>query len=201
MNQQVQPHVMVPTGLRGAPVTQQVEPATMSPAMQSQSAPTGMPPASGHVVGYGASLVEAPATLQHRKHATIPHIEYHDFDNVGRLSEVAIVKRWPNCGSISYIPTESLGRIDKSRLLKLLTQQGAERFALWELLTRTRLNNGINALDFFHPMTKHFRTQDSYGTFSGAVGIEGASHRMADAQIGTSTAVPEDAAQHQSSFQ
>ena len=43
-----------------------------------------------------------------------------------------------------------LAEIDKGRLKGVLQSQHAQHYPVWELLSMTRLSNGMNALDFFH---------------------------------------------------
>ena len=77
------------------------------------------------------------------------HIEYIDVNDDGVLEEVAVVKKWDD-GSLSYINVPTLGAIDKSRLLRIISSTHADKYELWELMSQIRLNNGMNALDFFH---------------------------------------------------
>ena len=86
-------------------------------------------------------MAKAPTTLK--------HIEYLDIRKDGTKREVAIVKRWED-GTIHYIDVPSLSPIDKSRLKAALNSPGAKSMPLWEVLSTITLNNGINALDFFH---------------------------------------------------
>lgn len=79
----------------------------------------------------------------------INHVELVDIDDSGLLKEVAVVKRDTD-GTLHYIDIASLAEIDKGRLKKILTSQHADKYPLWELLSQSRLSNGMNALDFFH---------------------------------------------------
>ncbi len=81
------------------------------------------------------------------------HIQYLDIDNSGILKEVAVVKSWGD-GSISYIETGLLDQIDKGRLKTILSSPHANKYELWELLSMSKLNNGMIALDYFHQLTK-----------------------------------------------
>lgn len=91
------------------------------------------------------------------KAAAVPanqgHIEYQDIDGSGVLKEVAIVKRWED-GSFSYIETGILDQIDRGRLKTILMSPHADKYQLWELLSMAKINNGMNALDYFHQLTK-----------------------------------------------
>jgi hypothetical protein len=77
------------------------------------------------------------------------HIEYIDVDGDGVKEEIAIVKRSTD-GTIHYINIAPLDPIDKARLKRIVTSQHADKYPLWELLAQTKLENGMNALDFFH---------------------------------------------------
>lgn len=79
----------------------------------------------------------------------INHIDYLDVRKDGTKREVAIVKRWAD-GTIHYIDVPSLSPIDKSRLKAALAMPAAKTMPLWEVLSTITLNNGINALDYFH---------------------------------------------------
>ena len=79
----------------------------------------------------------------------IPHIELLDIDGTGLVSEIAIVKRTKD-GTIHYIDVSKLPPLDKGRLRKILSSPHADKYELWELLSQSKLSNGLNALDFFH---------------------------------------------------
>jgi hypothetical protein len=80
---------------------------------------------------------------------SLPHIFLCDVDDSGLLKEIALVKRFSD-GSIYYIEIDSLHAIDKSRIKKIVTSQHADKYELWELMSQSKLSNGMNALDFFH---------------------------------------------------
>lgn len=81
------------------------------------------------------------------------HIEYLDVDGSGVLKEVVIVKRWAD-GAYSYIETGILDGIDRGRLKNILGSPHADKYELWELLSMSKINNGMNALDYFHQLAK-----------------------------------------------
>ncbi len=82
-------------------------------------------------------------------------IELMDIDNNGLLSEVAIVKRFPN-GDIYFIPLQSLDSIDLQRLRLIITHQDAGLYdELWKLLEQRTLGNGMNALIYYNQVVKH----------------------------------------------
>jgi len=80
---------------------------------------------------------------------TLNHIEYVDVNNDGVLEEIAVVKRAED-GTLHYIDIAPLDVIDKARLKRIVTSQHADKYPLWELLAQSKLENGMNALDFFH---------------------------------------------------
>jgi hypothetical protein len=65
------------------------------------------------------------------------------------IKEIAIVNETPD-GTLFGIEVDKLHPIDKARLKKVVTSIHAGKYPLWELLSQGRLNNGMNALDFFH---------------------------------------------------
>ena len=79
----------------------------------------------------------------------LKHVFLIDWNDDGLLKEIAIVMETQD-GTIFGIEVEKLHPIDKSRLKKVITSVHADKYALWELLSQGRLNNGLNALDFFH---------------------------------------------------
>lgn len=84
------------------------------------------------------------------KRATdLKHVWLIDWNDDGLLKEIAVVMETKD-GTIFGIEVEKLHPIDKSRLKKVITSVHADKYSLWELLSQGRLNNGLNALDFFH---------------------------------------------------
>ena len=80
---------------------------------------------------------------------SLPHIFLCDVDDSGLLKEVMVVKKFAD-GSIYYIEIDPLHNIDKGRIKKIVSSQHADKYEAWELLSQSRLSNGMNALDFFH---------------------------------------------------
>jgi hypothetical protein len=70
-------------------------------------------------------------------------------NNDGVLEEIAVVKRGAD-GTLHYIDIAPLDPIDKARLKRIVSSQHADKYPLWELLAQSKLENGVNALDFFH---------------------------------------------------
>lgn len=88
-------------------------------------------------------------TTNVRQTVKLNHVEYIDVDGDGVLEEVAVVKRSDD-GTVHYINIAPLDPIDKARLKRIVTSQHADKYPLWELLAQSKLENGMNALDFFH---------------------------------------------------
>jgi len=88
------------------------------------------------------------------------HIQYIDIDGSGVLKEVVIVKRWGD-GAFSYIETGTLDGIDRGRLKNILSSPHADKYQMWELLSMSNINNGMNALDYFHQLTKKINPKGS----------------------------------------
>lgn len=84
------------------------------------------------------------------KRATdLRHVHLIDWNDDGLLKEIAVVMEAED-GTIFGIEVAKLHPIDKARLKKVVTSIHADKYPLWELLSQGRLNNGMNALDFFH---------------------------------------------------
>ncbi len=89
-------------------------------------------------------------TTKIEKRATqLNHVFLIDWNDDGILREIAIVMETGD-GTIFGIEVDKLHPIDKSRLKKVITSVHSDKYPLWELLSQGRLNNGLNALDFFH---------------------------------------------------
>lgn len=91
----------------------------------------------------------ATATKIEKRATDIRHVWLIDWNDDGILREIAVVSEMPD-GTIYGIEVEKLHNIDKSRLKKFLVSVHADKYPLWELLSQGKLNNGTNALDFFH---------------------------------------------------
>ena len=83
----------------------------------------------------------------------IPHTKWLDLKNNGVMIECAILKE-DTFGNIYYIEIPNLDRIDKTRLSRMLHSRNAKNFELWDLMSQVTLNNGINALEYFHQLVK-----------------------------------------------
>lgn len=89
------------------------------------------------------------ATKIEQKDTDLRHVKLIDWNDDGILREIAIVMENAD-GTIYGIKVDKLHPIDKGRLKKVVTSIHADKYPLWELLSQTKLNNGMNALDFFH---------------------------------------------------
>ena len=88
------------------------------------------------------SIIEKRAT-------DLKHVFLIDWNDDGLLKEIAVVMETTD-GTIFGIQVDRLHPIDKGRLKKVVTSVHADKYPLWELLSQGKLNNGMNALDFFH---------------------------------------------------
>lgn len=80
---------------------------------------------------------------------SLKHVYLCDWFDDGVLREIALVMKTPD-GVLYGIEVDKLHRIDMGRLKRFLVSVHADKYELWELLSRGTLNNGMNALDFFH---------------------------------------------------
>lgn len=83
----------------------------------------------------------------------LPHIQWIDLKGNGVLTECAVFKE-DGFGNTYYIEVPNLDQIDKTRLARILQSRNAETFELWDLMSQVTLNNGLNALDYFHQLVK-----------------------------------------------
>lgn len=83
----------------------------------------------------------------------IPHVEWIDLKGNGVLVECAIFKV-DDFGNTYYIEIPNLDSIDKNRLSRILQGRSATSFPLWDLMSQVTLNNGVNALNYFHQLVK-----------------------------------------------
>lgn len=84
---------------------------------------------------------------------THPHIEWIELNGDGIMHECAVLKR-DNLGNVLYFKTNSLDQIDKQRLAVILADRNVNSFELWDLMANRTLNNGVNALAYFHQLVK-----------------------------------------------
>lgn len=84
---------------------------------------------------------------------SLPHIFWVDLKGNGIFTEVAVMKK-DTLGNTYYFPTNALDNIDKARLHKIVTNRNAGSFELWDLMSQITLNNGVNALEYFHQLVR-----------------------------------------------
>jgi hypothetical protein len=84
---------------------------------------------------------------------SLPHIYWIDLEKNGVYTECAVMKRDP-MGNVYFFPVKSLDDIDNRRLYRILTNRNAQAFELWDLMSQITLNNGVNALTYFHQLVK-----------------------------------------------
>lgn len=82
-----------------------------------------------------------------------PHVEWIDLKGNGVMVECAVMKR-DAFGNIYFVEIPSLDQIDKTRMARILTNRNANNFELWDLMSQITLNNGVNALVYFHQLVK-----------------------------------------------
>lgn len=108
------------------------------------------------------------------------HVYLIDWNDDGILKEIAVVME-ANDGTIYGIEVDKLHPIDKARLKKFLVSVHADKYPLWELLSQGKLNNGMNALDFFH--ANYVKVKRPRGAILGG-GLASVQVDASDAQIG-----------------
>lgn len=82
-----------------------------------------------------------------------PHVQWIDLAGNGVMVECAIMKTDAH-GNLYYIELPRLDRIDRNRMVKILMDRNAPNFELWDLMSQRSLNNGMNALEYFHQLVK-----------------------------------------------
>lgn len=120
----------------------------------------------------------------------IPHIKWLDLKSNNILVECAILKE-DGFGNIYYIEVPNLDGIDKQRLVRILTNRNSPNFELWDLMSQITLNNGMNALDYFHQVVKVITPDGiSMNPRIGAVGVGAGSINMGDSGEAAPDVVP-----------
>lgn len=86
------------------------------------------------------------------------HIFNFDVADDGRYREVAVLKLAKgidgSVASVHYIDIMLMDPVDKGRLKAIVTNVHADKYELWDLMSQNTLNNGKNALDYFHQLVK-----------------------------------------------
>jgi len=111
---------------------------------------------------------------------SLPHIFLCDIEGTGLLKEIAVVKKFKD-GTINYIDIDPLHPIDKARLKKIVVsaQQRQDSRGLWEIMSESRLSNGMNALDFFHTnCVKVKRPKGSRGAVGSIIDVPTVTDKM-----------------------
>lgn len=83
----------------------------------------------------------------------MPHIYWIDLKGDGMFTECAVMKR-DKLGNIYFFPVKNLDSIDKDRLSNIVQNRNAKTFELWDLMSTVTLNNGVNALEYFHQLVE-----------------------------------------------
>lgn len=127
-------------------------------AKQQLAAP-GQPTQALGAPAQGAPQQKRVPGLEARLRPTsMNHIFFFDVEGDGRLREVAVVKaaktQTGSVQSVYYIDIALLDNVDKGRLKGLVTGQHADKYELWDLMAQGTLNNGKNALDYFHQLVR-----------------------------------------------
>lgn len=81
------------------------------------------------------------------------HVQYLDLFGNGLLEEVVVIKEESN-GDKHFIQTKILDEIDLARLRQILDKRDSSHYAMWDLMSQTMLRNGMNALEYFHQLTR-----------------------------------------------
>lgn len=83
----------------------------------------------------------------------LPHVAWIDLKNNGVYTECAIMKQ-DGLGNVYFVRLTYLDQIDRKRLARILTNRNAQHFELWDLMSNITLNNGVNALEYFHQLVE-----------------------------------------------
>lgn len=82
-----------------------------------------------------------------------PHIKWLELKKDGIMHECAVMKKDEH-GNVYYFELGKIDLIDKQRIARILMNRNADRMELWDLMSSTTLNNGVNALTYFHQLVK-----------------------------------------------
>lgn len=121
---------------------------------------------------------------------SLPHIFLADVDDSGLMKEIMVVKKDQD-GTLHYIEIDPLHPIDKSRIKKIVTSQHADKYEAWELLSQSKLSNGINALDFFH--ANNVKVKRPRGARASSGGLASVTAYSKDDMIGSDFTNPAEA--------
>ncbi len=123
---------------------------------------------------------------------SLPHVFLCDIEDSGLLQEILLVKKFKD-GTLYYVPIDPLHAIDKGRIKKIVTSPHADKYECWELLSQSRLSNGMNALDFFH--SNNVKVKRPKGAKAASMGLESISTygTISDKVIGSEFVNPAEA--------
>ena len=82
------------------------------------------------------------------------HVFWADLEGKGLMQEIIVVAKDNYYGTVWFIPMNALDAVDRRRIFKLVTDRSASMLPLFEVMSNTRLGNGVNALEYFHQLTK-----------------------------------------------
>jgi len=152
----------------------------LAPGTQATTPALGGPPQQKRTPGLEARL----------RATSMNHIFFFDVEGDGRLREVAVVKAAKthegSIQSVYYIDIALLDNVDKGRLKGLVTGTHADKYELWDLMSQGTLNNGKNALDYFHQLvrTTHGPGATNTSLGGGLAGVKIESNTMVGAEFG-----------------
>lgn len=113
----------------------------------------------------------------------LPHVEWLDLKNDNTFCECVVMKRDPN-QNIYYFQVNELDTIDKKRLSRILHGRHAATMELWDLMSQVTLNNGVNALSYFHQLVKVVTPSGSvYTPRTGMIGGPGGGVRVEPGRV------------------
>ena len=121
---------------------------------------------------------------------SLPHVFLCDIDDSGLLKEILVVKKFKD-GSLYYVEIDPLHAIDKGRIKKIVTSQHADKYECWELLSQSKLSNGMNALDFFH--SNNVKVKRPKGARASSGGLDTVAAYNSDKMIGSDFTNPAEA--------
>jgi hypothetical protein len=121
---------------------------------------------------------------------SLPHVFLCDIDDSGLMKEILVVKKFKD-GSLYYVEIDPLHAIDKGRIKKIVTSQHADKYECWELLSQSKLSNGMNALDFFH--SNNVKVKRPKGARASSGGLDTVQAYNSDKMIGSDFVNPAEA--------
>jgi hypothetical protein len=121
---------------------------------------------------------------------SLPHVFLCDVDDSGLMKEILVVKKFKD-GSLYYIEIDALHAIDKGRIKKIVTSQHADKYECWDLLSQSKLSNGMNALDFFH--SNNVKVKRPKGARASSGGLDTVAAYGNDKMIGADFTNPAEA--------